>query len=237
LALETIVLSGAAGLAAGLKQDGDPPAPAPQSHVHVSGELALVSDYRRNGVTQSDGDPAIQGRFDIRHDSGWSAGAFATSMHGRKGSNAQLALFGAKRFDLGEAQLSLGASAIFFFGGDADPFAVVNASVSRPIGPVDATLAVNYAPPQEAINDQHGLNVNLRARSPLGRVNGAALTAAASVGWSEGEFAMGAETKLDWSLGVSTEIDGLNLGLAYVDNDLDDDRGEAGLVFSIAHEF
>jgi uncharacterized protein (TIGR02001 family) len=229
-------MSGAAAVAAGLKQDGDA-GPPPSSPWHVSGELALVSDYRRGGVTQSDGDPAIQGRFDVRHDDGWSMGAFATSMHGRKGSNAQLTLFGAKRFEFGETDVSLGVTGVFFFGGEADPFAIAQASISHPLGPVDATLSVNYAPPQEALDDEYGVNVNLRARTPLGAVNGAPLTASASVGWSENEFAMGAGEKFDWSVGVTTEIAGTEFGLAYVDNDLEDDRGDAGLIFSIAHRF
>jgi len=235
--LESLVVSGATAACATLKQAGEakPPAPAPQ--FHVSAELVVVSDYRRSGVTQSDGDPALQGRVDIRHDSGWSVGAFATSMHARRGSNAQVSLFGARRFEFGETELSLGARAVMFFGGDADPFGVANASLSHPIGPVDATVEVSYAPPQEAIHDEHGLYVQLRARSPLGRLNGAPLTAAASIGWAEGEFAMGAETKLDWSVGLTVQVERIEIGLAYVDNDLDDDRGEGGVVFSIAHKF
>jgi uncharacterized protein (TIGR02001 family) len=232
--LESIVLSGAA-CAAGLSQAGDDPA-RPQSPFHLSAELAVVSDYRRGGVTQSENDPALQGRIDVRN-GGWSFGAFATSMHARRGSNAQIALSGAHRFDLGETGLSLGATTVIFIGGDADPFAIAQASVSHPVGPVDATFAVNYAPPQEAIDDEHGLGLAVRARTPLGRLNGAPLTASASVGWSEGEFAMGAGTKLDWSLGVTAEIESVEIGLAYVDNDLDDHRGEGGLVFSIAHQF
>jgi uncharacterized protein (TIGR02001 family) len=235
LALECIVLSGACAVA--LKQAGDAKPARPPSQFNASAELSIVSDYRRGGVSQSDGAPALQGRIDLRHDSGWSAGAFATSMHGRRGSNAQVTLFGSRRFEFGETDVNLGATGIFFFGGDADPFAIAQASVSHPVGPVDATLSVNYAPPQEAIHDEHGLGVGLRARTPLGRLNGAPLTGAASVGWSEGEFAMGAETKLDWSAGVTTEIEGTEFGLAYIDNDLDDHRGEAGLVFSITRRF
>lgn len=234
--LESIVLGGATAVAVAMKQGGDVE-PSPSSPFHVSGELALVSDYRRNGVTQSHGDPAVQGRFDIRHESGWSIGAFATSMQGRKGSNAQLVLFGAQRFEFGETDLSLGASTVFFFGGDADPFAVAQASVSHPVGPIDATLSVSYAPPQEALNDEYGLNINLRARTPLGRISDAPLTAVAGIGRSEHEFAMGAGEKLDWSVALTMEIAGTEFGLAYVDNDLDDDRGDAGFVFSIAHRF
>jgi uncharacterized protein (TIGR02001 family) len=236
LVLESIVLSGATAVAVAMKQGGGGEAQA-SSPFHVSGELALVSDYRRNGVTQSNGDPAIQGRFDIGHESGWSIGAFATSMQGRKGSNAQLVLFGVQRFEFGETDVSLGASAVFFFGGDADPFAVAQANISHPVGPIDATLSVSYAPPQQALNDEYGLNINLRARTPLGSINDAPLTAAASIGWSENEFAMGSGEKLDWSVGLTTEIAGTEFGLAYVDNDLDDDRGDAGLVFSIAYRF
>lgn len=233
--LESIVLSGAAAAAAALKQDGDAE-PSPPAF-RVTAELALVSDYRRSGVTQSRGNPAIQGRLEVRHESGWSFGAFATSMQARRGSNAQLSLYGSRRFEFGETDINLGASAVFFFGGDADPFVIAQASIAHPIGPVDVTFAVNYAPPQEALNDQYGLGLNLRARTPLGRLNGAPVTMGASIGWSESEFAMGAGTKLDWSVSVSTEIAGAELGLAYVDNDLDDDRGDAGLVFSIAYRF
>jgi uncharacterized protein (TIGR02001 family) len=233
--LTTVVLSSAAACAAGLKEAGEPPKPPAQ--IHVAGELTIVSDHRRGGVTQSDNAPALQGRVTLRHDSGLSVGAFATSMHGRRGSNAQVALFGAQRFEFGETELSLGATALFFFGGDADPFAIAQASVTHPIGPVDATLQLNYAPPQDALDGDDGLGVNLRARTPLGRLNGLPLTGAASVGYSEGEFAMGAETKLDWSVGVTVELDEAEIGVAYVDNDLDGDRGEAGIVFSITRRF
>jgi uncharacterized protein (TIGR02001 family) len=237
LALETIVLSGMTACAAALKQAGESKPAQPPAHVRVTSELTIVSDYRRNGVTQSDNNPALQGRIDVRHASGWSAGAFATSMHGRRGSNVQVSLFGSRRFEFGETHLNLGAAAIIFIGGDADPFGVIQTSVAHPLGPVDVTLAVNYAPPQDAIDNEDGLNLNLRARTPLGRLNGVALTGAGSIGHSEGEFAMGAETKLDWSAGVTAEIEGTEFGLAYVDNDLDDHRGEAGVVFSITRRF
>lgn len=205
-------------------------------HFQVTAELALVSDFRRGGLTQPDNAPALQGRVDIKHHSGWSAGAFASSINGRRGSNVQVSLFGARRFDVGEAQLTLGASELIFIGGDAEPFAIAQASVSHPIGPIDITLSVSYAPPQTAL-DEYGLNLTLRARTPLGRISDAPLTAAISIGRSEGEFAAGAETKLDWSLGLTTEFADTEVGIAYVDNDLDDDRGDAGLVFSFARRF
>jgi uncharacterized protein (TIGR02001 family) len=227
------MLSGVAACGAGLKQAGEV---KPRAPFQVTAELTLVSDYRRGGVTQSDHNPALQGRIEIKHHSGLSVGAFATSMHARRGSNAQVTLFGAHRFDIGETELSLGASEVIFIGGDADPIAIAQASVSHPAGPVDLTLAVNYAPPQRAI-DEYGLSINLRARTPLGRLGGAPLTASASIGRSEGEFAMDAGVKLDWSVGVTAEIAGADIGIAYVDNDLDDERGDAGLVFSISHHF
>lgn len=236
--LEPFVVSGvAAACAAGLKQQAGEARPRQATQFEMSAELALVSDYRRGGTTRSDGEPALQGRIDLKHDSGWSAGAFATSMKGRRGSNAEIALFGARRMEFGETEISLGAAVIIFVGGDADPVGVIQTSVSHPVGPVDATLAVNYAWPQDSLDGEHGLSVNLRARSPIGRVFGAPVTAAVGVGWAEGEFAMGAGTKLDWSAGVSTEVGGTEFGLAYVDNDLGDERGEGGWVFSIAHEF
>lgn len=232
---EPLVLSGAA-CAAAMKQDGGEPPPAPQ--FHVSGELVLVSDYRQGGATRSDGDPAIQGRINFVHDSGWSVGAFASSMNGRQGSNAQLSLFGARRLEFGETDLSLGVNVVSFFGGEADPFAMAQASISHPIGPANVTLAVNYAPPQDSLDGEYGAGVSLRARSPLGRLNDIPITASFSIGHAEGEFAMGADAKLDWSVGVTAEIvDDVDIGLAYVDNDLDGERGEGGFVFSFTRRF
>lgn len=46
----------------------------------VSAELSLVSDYRYNGVSQTDKGPALQGSLDYSHDSGIYVGTWASNL-------------------------------------------------------------------------------------------------------------------------------------------------------------
>ena len=56
----------------------DPKAPEPE--FTISGNVALVSDYRFRGVTQTFGKPAIQGGFDFTHQSGAYLGTWASNV-------------------------------------------------------------------------------------------------------------------------------------------------------------
>jgi uncharacterized protein (TIGR02001 family) len=56
----------------------DPKAPAPD--FEISGNFALVSDYRFRGISQTDRDPALQGGFDLAHKSGAYIGTWASNV-------------------------------------------------------------------------------------------------------------------------------------------------------------
>ena len=56
----------------------DPKAPEPE--FTISGNVALVSDYRFRGVTQTFEKPAIQGGFDFTHQSGAYLGTWASNV-------------------------------------------------------------------------------------------------------------------------------------------------------------
>jgi uncharacterized protein (TIGR02001 family) len=200
----------------------------------VSFNLALVSDYRRAGVTKSAGRPAVQGGLDIAMPSHWSAGARASTIaeHG----NVEVLLYGAKSIEVGDAELSFGGSILTYPHAPRSDYAFLQASASRAIGPVDATLAISYAPPQGNLDDRDNFYIVTRARTPIGSVFGLPLTLGASIGRMRGRFAM-ARTRSDWSLGLSSRISGIDVGLTYVDNDLHTSRGDAAAVLSLAHTF
>jgi uncharacterized protein (TIGR02001 family) len=218
-----------------VKNDASTPPPHSQADPsRVTFNLALVSDYRRAGVTKSAGRPAVQGGFDIGLPSHWSAGARASTIaeHG----NVEVVLFGAKSFELGDAELSIGGSILTYPHAPRSDYAFLQASVSRAIGPIDATLAISYAPPQGNLDDRDNFYIVTRARTPIGSVFGLPLTLGASIGRMRGRFAM-ARTRSDWSLGLSTRIYGVDVGLTYVDNDLHTSRGDPAAVLSLAHTF
>src|SRR5262245_3154856 len=54
---------------------------ANSARADLSGHVAAVSDYRFRGVSQSDGDPAIQGSVAYDHSSGLFAGLFASTVN------------------------------------------------------------------------------------------------------------------------------------------------------------
>ena len=54
-------------------------APAAQA-AEVSGNVALVTDYRFRGISQSDSKPSIQGGFDIAFDSGFYLGTWGAAV-------------------------------------------------------------------------------------------------------------------------------------------------------------
>ena len=50
------------------------------AYAEVAGNVAITSDYRFRGISQSDRDPALQGGFDWAHDSGFYLGTWASSI-------------------------------------------------------------------------------------------------------------------------------------------------------------
>lgn len=56
----------------------------------VSAELSLVSDYRYNGVSQTDKGPALQGSLDYSHDSGIYVGTWASNLDYGSGDDTNL---------------------------------------------------------------------------------------------------------------------------------------------------
>jgi uncharacterized protein (TIGR02001 family) len=75
----------------------DPKAPEPE--FTISGNVALVSDYRFRGVTQTFEKPAIQGGFDFTHQSGAYLGTWASNVGewANFGGNMEIDFYGGYR--------------------------------------------------------------------------------------------------------------------------------------------
>tara|TARA_A100001037_G_scaffold306298_1_gene350510 strand:+ start:1754 stop:2473 length:720 start_codon:yes stop_codon:yes gene_type:complete len=50
------------------------------AHAEFSGNVSLTTDYRFRGISQGDRSPAIQGGFDVAHESGLYIGAWASNV-------------------------------------------------------------------------------------------------------------------------------------------------------------
>jgi uncharacterized protein (TIGR02001 family) len=208
----------------------------PASHrLDVSLDVAVVSDYRRAGVSRSGGGAAVQDTIHLNFPHGWNAGVF-TSTTDRQHSNFDVALFGAKKFQFGDTDLVLGATAAMNVDRGGVDFGIAQASLAHPVGPFDFTLSVSYAWRQPSLDDEDNLYVSVRGKSRIGRLLGVPVTLGISVGRTEGHFAAEGP-RLDWSTSLTADLRGTDFGISYVDNDLSGDRGNPALIVSVAHTF
>jgi uncharacterized protein (TIGR02001 family) len=128
-----------------------------KSAFSVSGNVGLYSDYIFRGYTQTKNDPALQGGFDIEHESGAYAGVWASNVNwttegGYMDDNSlELDFYGGFAGGLGETGIGYDVGILkFYYPGEntgtaasADTDATeVYASLSKDIGPVSASLGV-----------------------------------------------------------------------------------------------
>ncbi|TWI13511.1 uncharacterized protein (TIGR02001 family) [Lysobacter ruishenii] len=206
------------------------------AHAGVIGSVTLASDYIFRGVSQTNGDPAVQAGVEYAADSGVYAGAWGSNVswlsdYGATGlavsNSLELDVCAGYRGKLGE-RVSYDVGALYYgYPGDYP------AGFNRPdTGEVYAGLTVAAtdalslgAKYSHAVTDLFGyvdsdgsgyLDVN--ATYALG--GGWTLVAHGGEQWIEGNEAY---EYADWKLGVSKAFDnGFSLGLAYTDTDADE---------------
>ncbi|MHA6316668.1 TorF family putative porin [Altererythrobacter sp. CAU 1778] len=195
-----------------------------ESGVSVSGNVAVVTDYRFRGVSLSAGDPAIQGGIDVTTDSGFYVGTWGSSIDGGP-------LYGEMELDIyagWSGEVSSGVTVdvgVLYYAYPANDFGPAEyyepyASVSGSLGPASATLGVAYAPDQESLGDDD--NLYIYTDFEMG-VPETPISVTAHLGYTDGALspdllAGGTDGNgFDYSVGASaTVLGGLSLGVAYV---------------------
>lgn len=199
----------------------------------MSGEVALVSDYRFRGLSATDLHPALQTGVTVTHRSGVYANLWASNL-------ADTALYGEVELDLSAGwsgavlpggTLDIGASYYTYPAGSpgagAANYGELTARYAQIFGPVTATLGLGYSPTQSALNDRDSLYVSGDVEVDVPHTP---LTLSAHLGRTDGAQAPGA-AYADWSLGARLALGRAAFGIAYVDTDIADYRpGRAGLV-------
>jgi uncharacterized protein (TIGR02001 family) len=223
------------GLAAtpAFADETDPPAA-----FTVTGNVALVTDYRFRGLSQSSGDPAIQGSININHSSGLYAGVWSSSTDFAVVGAAADAVYGNQEVDLYAGWTGKVGSAVtadvglLYYAypsgkvGKAEFFEPY-ASLSTTLGPVSAKVGAAYAWKQAALDFNGGGNDdNIYVYGELGAgIPNTPISLAAHLGYTDGalspKFATGATATydggLDYSLGATYNITkNLSAGVSYV---------------------
>lgn len=190
----------------------------------VSGNAALVTDYRFRGISLSDGDFAVQGGVDVGHASGFYVGTWGSSIEDSPGlGNAELNIYGGWSGQVSSG-VTLDAGVLFYVYpngkvGDAniwEPYA----SISADVGPASVTVGAAYAWEQDSL----GGDDNLYVYTDLGfGVPNTPVSLSAHLGYTDGALSpevltlSGTGGGFDWSLGATYAItQNLSLGVSYI---------------------
>jgi len=219
-----------------------PPAEAESDFV-LSGNVALVSEYRFRGVDLSGGEYAIQGGIDLAHSSGIYLGAWGSSLDEDTVGfgSSELDVYGGFGGNLSEA-VSFDIGAIAYLYPDAGPgefdYYELYGSLGFNLGPAEATLGVAYAPDQASLGDTD----NFYVYADLGAgIPGTPLTVTSHVGYTDGFLTYTDNGKaFDWSIGVEASVAGpVSVGVSYTEAEGDFlpgdyDFTDGAVVFSVS---
>ncbi len=207
------VLAGSAMVATpALAQEGE-------SDISISGNAAVVTDYRFRGVGLSGGDIAIQGGIDVGHSSGFYIGTWGSSIDGGDYGSVELDIYGGWSGDLTDG-IAADVGVIYYAypngltGADLD-YIEFYASLDFTIGPAEATVGFAYAPDQDALGDTD----NIYIYTDLGvGIPDTPISISAHLGYTDGFLTFTDDGKaFDWSIGASLALtENLSVGVSYV---------------------
>lgn len=214
------------------------------AEMEISANVALTTDYKFRGISQSDESPALQGGFDLSFDNGMYVGTWASSVDFDTNGDG---FDGSLELDYyvgwgGEVSDSVGVDVgilYYSYPGDNGPdgdYLEFYGSVSI----ADGTLGFAYS------DDYYGeTDTFYYLYGDYSFALGENLSLDLHVGYNDldedgGFLSDGQDSYVDYSVGLSTSVASVDLSLAVVGTDLDEeevfgtDWGEDSVIFTIS---
>nr|WP_320136622.1 TorF family putative porin [uncultured Amphritea sp.] len=201
----------------------------------VSGTVTFTNDYRFNGISQTSGDPALQGSLDLGFENGIYAGIWGSNINFADNDNTNLEIdYYIGRYGQITDDLSYDAT-LYYFQYHGEDYDIDYAELDLSLSYKDFTVLYAYAP--DYINesdDYHYIALDYST----------AITNYVNLdlhgGYTFGDAYKHAEYS-DYSVGLSGNAVGLDLSLAYLVNDIDgsttDDYDDNAVVFKVSRTF
>ena len=194
------------------------------SVAEIAGNVALTTDYRFRGISQTDRNPAIQGGFDWSHDSGFYLGAWGSNVD--FGGSLELDYYGGYAGNINDS-LAFDVGAIYYDypgSGSNIEFWEFYGGLSGDLGPVSLSGKVSYsndyfASTGTAFYYDLGASYELPAEFSLSAHYGYQSIDDGSVK-DDAFFSSDEDSYQDWSIGVSRSMWELDFDLSYIDTNL-----------------
>lgn len=216
---------------------------SPARAVELSGNAAVVSDYRFRGESLSNRQPVGEANLQASL-AGWFAGLSVESSATSRapaavaGRHPEIDVSGGWSKTFGLLTPAAGVIGYIYPGGSRTDSFEAFASLAAKLGPAALTGGINYAPRQANLG-RDNLYLSL---SPSVGIPGTPLTFRAVVGREAGSLQGGRRSKLDYGAGIEAQLRRLTLSARWSANDLgastyDRRRSRPGVSLSIGTRF
>lgn len=184
----------------------------------ASGNIALSTDYKFRGISQSDGE-AISGGFDVAFDNGFYIGTWGSSIEDW-GNGLELDYYAGYGGEFNES-VSYDVGLLAYTYPNEDSGDLDYNEIYGSIGVADFTFGFAYSDDyfagtgdftylyvdySYALSESYSLDLHLGDNA------------------IDDEDAFGTPDYMDYSIGISTSFEGLDLSLSYIDTDLSTDE-------------
>jgi uncharacterized protein (TIGR02001 family) len=190
------------------------------SVAEISGNVALTTDYRFRGISQTDRNPAVQGGFDWAHDSGFYLGTWGSNI--AFAGSLELDYYGGYAGNITDnVAFDVGTAYYDYPGGGGNiEYWEFYGGLSGDLGPVSLSGTVYYSPDffdktGKAWYTDLGGSYSLPAEFTLNAHYGYQTIDKGN------RFGINSDNYSDWSIGVSRSFMDLDFDLSYMDTDID----------------
>lgn len=200
------------------------------SPIELSGTISLYSDYVFRGVTQTGETPAIQGSFDLSHDSGLYAGIWASNVDFGSGDDANIEIDyygGFSGHIIDDLGYDIGAAYYTYPGVDSGldyDYTEIYGSLTYDLGIASIGAGVYYSP-EFFGGTGDALYTYATAEAPISH----GFSINAKIGYQEVDdnASFGLPDYTDWSVGLSYDpsdlsdtFEGFTIGIDYTDTNI-----------------
>jgi|TARA_B110000503_G_scaffold132396_1_gene208312 uncharacterized protein (TIGR02001 family) len=211
----------------------------------VSGNVALTTDYRFRGISQSDSAPSIQGGFDVAFDSGLYMGTWGAAVDFDSSSDVglnggiELDYYIGYGSDIGESGVSFDIGYIYYDYPQDEALLGDYQELYGALSLSDFTVGINYS---DDYWGEAGKFYYVYGSYSIALPNDFSLDLLIGQGNYDEVIYLseGADTHINWVVGVSKSLADLDFTLAYEDTDLSEaetygyDWAQATVIFTVA---